>query len=163
MARNRLLIIFIILLAGCGGQSTLRERVAGLQLDVPKKWSAHRLGIYCHGRLGPGILITNIETFPKHPTAPGECTNAWDVSKLSEDFVLIDISRFDAQPAFTLPQHPRLPIQDSDLKPTSFSRLRASDFWIGDRHFNIRVWTGRGALISDREKIRKLVESIRSN
>ena len=99
MARRWFLIIFIALLAGCGGQSTLRERAAGLHFDIPKQWSVHRLGIYCHGRLGPGILITNIETFPKHPNTPGECTNAWDVSKLPENFVLIDISRFNAQPS----------------------------------------------------------------
>jgi hypothetical protein len=60
MARNWLLIVVIFLLAACGGSSTLRERVAELRLDVPKKWSVHRLGVYCHGRL---VLCRNTLVF----------------------------------------------------------------------------------------------------
>ena len=163
MARGRLLIVSVILLAGCGSQPTLRERVAGLRLDLPKQWSVHRLGVYCHGRVGPGLLITNIEDFPEHPANPGECTNAWDISKLPENFVLIDISRFNTRPAFVLPQHPHLPIRDSDLRQTTFPRLRAFDFWNGERQFNIRVWTGGDISSGDRTKLRKLIESIKSS
>lgn len=151
-------------LAGCGSQPTLRERVAGLRTDVPKNWSVHRLGVYCHGRVGPGLLITNadLQTLDRlrHPQAPGTCTNAWDVSTLPDDFVLIDISRFDARPSFRLPQHRRLPIGDGDLRATTFPRLRALNFWNGERQFTIRVWTGGRVSGGDRAKLRKLVASI---
>lgn len=163
MARLGVIVVVALLLvsAACGS-SERRENLSGLRLNAPKSWSIHRLGIYCHGRIGPGLLITNIKsTDIRHPTAPGECTNAWDTSKLPKDYVLIDISRFNVRPAFVLPQHPRLPIRDSDLRQTSFPRLRAFDFWQGNRQFNIRAWTGSEVSSGDRAKLVALIKSIK--
>jgi hypothetical protein len=162
MARIGVIVAVLALLA-CGSRPTLRERVAGVQLDIPKQWSVHRLGTYCRGRVGPGLLITNIKDFPKHPANPGECTNAWDTSKLPSNYVLIDISRFNRRPAFVLAQHPSLPIRDSDLRRTAFPRLRALDFWKGDRQFNVRVWTGDKTSRADRNRLAALIESVRSD
>jgi hypothetical protein len=165
MARGRFLIMAVTLLAACGSQSTLRERIAGLRLDVPKEWSVHRLGVYCHGRIGPGLLITNLKDQTlQHPQAPGECTNAWGIDKLPENFILIDISRFNAHPlAKTRPQTQRFPIHESDLRQTTIRRLRAFNFWEGNHNFDLRIWTGKNIASSDRTKLRKLVESIRQS
>jgi hypothetical protein len=49
------------------------------------------------------------------------------------------------------------------LRQTTFPRLRAFDFWNGERQFNIRVWTGGDISSGDRTKLRKLIESIKSS
>jgi hypothetical protein len=161
-----LMTFAVVLLAACGSnESTLRERIAGLKLSIPKQWSVHRLGVYCRGRVGPGLLITNIQgRTVKHDAAPGVCTNAWNVSSLPKDFILIDISRFDARPI--LNRHPTArsyPIQDSELQQTSFPRLRALSFWNGNRNFTLRVWTGEQASSGDRKKLVALIKSIRAD
>jgi hypothetical protein len=165
MARLGVIIVVAVLLvtAACGSGNR-REDLSGLQLSSPKSWTVHRLGVYCRGRVGPGLLITNIpkHTFT-HDVAPGECTNAWKVNDLPDKFILIDISRFNARPAFDLSTHPRLPISESDLRQTVFPRLRAFNFWRNNRQFNIRVWTGRQVSSGDRAKVAALIKSIRSN
>jgi hypothetical protein len=155
-----IVVVALLLVVSACGSGVRRENLSELRMSVPKSWSVHRLGVYCRGRVGPGILITNIKDFPRHPQNPGECTNAWDVSKLPENYVLIDISRFNARPAFDLSQHPRLPIRDSDLRSTVFPRLKALSFWRGDRQFTVRVWTGRDSSSGDRAKLAALLKSV---
>ena len=105
-------------------------------------------------------MITNIKVSLKHDAAPGECTNAWKVDSLPKNYVLIDLSRFGVKPIFNLPQHTRLPIRDSDLRQTTCPRMRATSFWVGDRQFTLRVWTGRDSSSADRSTLAALVKSI---
>jgi hypothetical protein len=156
--------------------------VGDLQLEVPEEWSTRELPREC-GRLGPGVLIANVETdgiqrYDDDLSGEGDgltnvcCTTAWDLRDASRGAALVDISEFpDHVPVVpnTRPTTSDFPVElEEEMYRSAVTRepLCRCDFrhgiaYVDAKPLAIRVWVGEDASAADREAADALVASIR--
>lgn len=91
-------LIALALLGGCSGNaSTSREEACGIEFDLPDGWNVQAFGRYCR-RVGPGVLISNVDREFSHPEMLRGCTSAWKLAAMPADLVLADVSAFSGGP-----------------------------------------------------------------
>jgi hypothetical protein len=165
-------VLAIALLAACGSSSadhpTRRvTRFVNLGLAVPSGWHLRRLQYRC-GRAGLGLLIGDLSASRlnriRHDFSGlpfGACTTSWNVSSLPADYVLVDITELQAPDA--------LPVSEFPLSLNAFapSRLpchcsfRNGSVVTGNVDYDVRIWIGKRASSSDRQRLQDFLASIR--
>lgn len=137
---------------------TVKDRASGITVAYPSEWKVQTFGRYCR-RVGPGVLVANAagHTFRNVEILNG-CTNQWDFTGLSPQYVVIDASLFSAPlgrggPATTMPlELARFKQQPSGY---TFTRVRRNN-----NDYSVRVWFGSTASREDQEAAERVIRSL---
>jgi hypothetical protein len=118
-------------------------------------------------REGEGVLASTVATSQVHyyRHKAGFCTNGWDLTMLNENFVMLDLSRFDAPaPAKPLPLRLHRAPYIAPLTGRRLCRCAYQFAFFASNGFGflLRTWTGTSASAADKEALRAAIASVRT-
>ena len=158
----------LVLLIGRDNSASRLATLSRLQVEVPSDWSLRRLAGHC-GRVGDGVLLASVDEEElgglRRDTKglpEGACTTAWDLARFPDDYVMLEIARFDVPEATSALS---LPIDLRQLSVVKYADCRC-EFRLGfasssAQSYSVRVWLGSGASEPDRRLIAAAVRSIK--
>jgi hypothetical protein len=142
------------------------DPVLGWHFEHPASWSLQRFAGQC--RIGAsGSVVTNLDRPLRFESLPDGCTTAWDLSGVPADFVGVQISLFSGGPHVPAGPDTLFPlrISQADLQAPPrdddppFRNIPVS--LGGNGRYSVVVWEGRDASARDRERVERIVASIR--
>lgn len=142
------------------------DPVLGLHFEHPASWSLQRFSGRCRIRAS-GSVVTNLDRPLSFESAPNGCTTAWDLNDVPAGFVGVQISRYSGGPFLPSGPDTAFPLvaAAAELQEPlggDGPRFRMIPFSLGgNARYSVVVWEGRAASAQDRERIERIVSSIR--
>lgn len=152
--------------SGAAGWVETSDPVLGWRFEHPASWSLQRFSRQC--RIGAsGSVVTNLDRPLRFESRPNGCTTARDLSDVPAGFVGVQISRYSGGPFMGTGPDTAFPLEASAAElqePLGGNGPRFRTIPVslgGDGRYSVVVWEGRAASAQDRERIERIVASIR--
>lgn len=150
---------------GAAGWVETSDPALGWRFEHPASWSLQRFSGRC--RIGAaGSAVTNLDRPLRFESLPGGCTTAWDLSDVPAGFVGVQISH-SGGPFMRTGPDTAFPLDASAAQLQEPLGGDGPRFRIipvslgGNGRYSVVVWEGRAASAPDRERIERIVSSIR--
>ena len=136
----------------------MKDEASGIAVSHPRDWSVQTFGLYCR-RVGPGLLISNLRRYRfRNVEIPRGCTNAWQLARLPERFVLVDVSLFHPPPGAR--EETQGPLELTRVERPSGRSFASGRIVRHGVEYSVRVWTGRGVSDEDEEAVARVIRSV---